>query len=132
MTLLGSMPDLHAGTLACVAGISTANEISLEKAERSLTAMALVTYPLLSSLGGQALGAVAVPHTRSLEASIGDSSKGSASDEQVRVSTRQDVGHHSARRTSGHEDLVFGYAPVLDGISHNGGDSKGVTATVVG
>jgi len=33
-TLLGSVPDLHAGTLARVAGIATADEISLKNREQ--------------------------------------------------------------------------------------------------
>jgi len=88
-------------------------------------------YPLLTSHGRHTGSAVVVPHTRTLEARVGDTSKGSTSDEQVGVGTRQDVGHHRARRSTGHEDLILGNAPVLDGIPHDGGNGERITTAVV-
>jgi len=74
---------------------------------------------LLTSHGRYTGSTVVVPHTRTLEAGVWDTSKGSTSDEQVGVGTGQDVGHHGTRRGTGHEDLVLGDTPVLDGVPHN-------------
>jgi len=77
------------------------------------------------------VGALAVPHARAGEAAVGDTSKGSTGLEEVRISASQDVGHHSARGSTGHKHAVGVDVVVLDGITDGRGDGDRITTTIV-
>lgn len=96
-----AVPELHLGACAGVAGVPRASEVS----------------PLLAGLDNLTVGACTVPHAITGKTAIRNASKGSTATNQVGVSTREDISHHGARRSTRSKDFGGVDAKLGDEVS---------------